>query len=98
MLKKKVVSRSTSTTSHKLIALKLDEVKELVIKNSKDIEDLKAEVNMGKGGIRAIFAIASMLAIILGLFKFFKLYSKKVLSKRKSNDFIDLLLSFSFLI
>ena len=74
MRKKKVVSRSTSTTSHKLIALKLDEVKELVIKNSKDIEDLKAEVNMGKGGIKALFAIGSLVAIILGTGKFFKFW------------------------
>ena len=74
MRKKKVVSRLTSTTSHKLIALKLDEVKALVIKNSKDIEDLKAQVNMGKGGIKALFAIGSLVAIILGTGKFFKFW------------------------
>lgn len=72
MVKKKIAKFSQST-SHKAIGFKLDELKILVIKNSKDIEELKAQVNMGKGGIRAIFAIASMLAIILGLFKFFKL-------------------------
>ena len=49
MRKKKIVSRLTSTTSHKLIALKLDEVKALVIKNSKDIEDLKAWKNYQEG-------------------------------------------------
>ena len=74
MRKKKIVSRLTSNTSHKLIALKLDEVKALVIKNSKDIEDLKAQVNMGKGGIKAIFAIGSLVAIILGTGKFFKFW------------------------
>lgn len=73
MLKKKKTIITRTSTSHKMIAIKLDELKELVIKNSNDIEGLKAQVNMGKGGIRAIFAIASMLAIILGLFKFFKL-------------------------
>ena len=70
MVKKKITQ---STTTNKDISYKLDELKLLVIKNSTDIEELKAQVNMGKGGIRAIFAIASMLAIILGLFKFFKL-------------------------
>jgi|TARA_R110002110_G_C13436771_1_gene715732 hypothetical protein len=71
MVKKKVTQ--STTTTNKDISYKLDELKLLVIKNSTDIEELKAQVNMGKGGIRAIFAIASMLAIILGLFKFFKL-------------------------
>ena len=72
MVKKKI-TQSTTTTTNKDISYKLDELKLLVIKNSTDIDELKAQVNMGKGGIRAIFAIASMLAIILGLFKFFKL-------------------------
>ena len=71
MVKKKVTQ--STTTPNKDISYKLDELKLLVIKNSTDIDELKAQVNMGKGGIRAIFAIASMLAIILGLFKFFKL-------------------------
>jgi|TARA_B110000305_G_scaffold1656_1_gene1662 hypothetical protein len=71
MVKKKITQ--STTTTNKDISYKLDELKLLVIKNSTDIEELKAQVNMGKGGIRAIFAIASMLAIILGLFKFFKL-------------------------
>jgi|TARA_R110000737_G_scaffold171676_1_gene197253 hypothetical protein len=71
MVKKKVTQ--STTTTNKDISYKLDELKLLVIKNSTDIDELKAQVNMGKGGIRAIFAIASMLAIILGLFKFFKL-------------------------
>jgi hypothetical protein len=71
MVKKKITQ--STTTTNKDISYKLDELKLLVIKNSTDIDELKAQVNMGKGGIRAIFAIASMLAIILGLFKFFKL-------------------------
>ena len=71
MVKKKITQ--STTTTNKDISYKLDELKLLVIKNSTDIEELKAQVNMGKGGIRAIFAIASMLAMILGLFKFFKL-------------------------
>ncbi len=74
MRKKKVVKRTPVSASHKVIAFKLDEVKELVLKNSKDIEDLKAQVNMGKGGIKAIFAIGSLVAIILGTGKFFKFW------------------------
>lgn len=73
MAKKKLLKPVVASASHTILASKLDEVLALVSKNSKDIENLKAEVNMGKGGIRAIFATASMLAIILGLFKFFKL-------------------------
>ena len=74
MLKKKIVKETLVSASHKMIAFKLDEVKELVLKNSKDIEDLKAQVNMGKGGIKAIFAIGSLVAIILGTGKFFKFW------------------------
>ena len=73
MIKKKITKFIQSSATNRDISSKLDELKLLVIKNSTDIEELKAQVNMGKGGIRAIFAIASMLAIILGLFKFFKL-------------------------
>jgi hypothetical protein len=73
MVKKKITKFIKSSATNRDISSKLDELKLLVIKNSTDIEELKAQVNMGKGGIRAIFAIASMLAIILGLFKFFKL-------------------------
>jgi|TARA_B110000483_G_scaffold228894_1_gene292357 DNA mismatch repair ATPase MutS len=73
MVKKKITKFIQSSATNRDISSKLDELKLLVIKNSTDIEELKAQVNMGKGGIRAIFAIASMLAIILGLFKFFKL-------------------------
>jgi hypothetical protein len=73
MVKKKITKFIQSSATNRDISSKLDELKLLVIKNSTDIDELKAQVNMGKGGIRAIFAIASMLAIILGLFKFFKL-------------------------
>jgi len=74
MLKKKKTITTRTSTSHKMIAIKLDELKELVIKNSNDIEGLKAQVNMGKGGIKAIFAIGSLVAIILGTGKFFKFW------------------------
>jgi len=74
MLKKKKTIITRTSTSHKMIAIKLDELKELVIKNSNDIEGLKAQVNMGKGGIKAIFAIGSLVAIVLGTGKFFKFW------------------------
>jgi len=38
MRKKKIVKRTPVSASHKVIAFKLDEVKELVIKNSKKIK------------------------------------------------------------
>ena len=74
MRKKKIVKRTPVSASNKVITFKIDEVKQLVLKNSKDIEDLKAQVNMGKGGIKAIFAIGSLVAIILGTGKFFKFW------------------------
>ena len=62
--KKKIVNK---TISHSVISYKLDEIKDLVHKNSKDIEELKKQVAMGKGGIKAIFVIGSLVALILAL-------------------------------
>ena len=64
--KKKIVRK---TISHSVISYKLDEIKDLVHKNSKDIEELKKQVAMGKGGIKAIFVIGSLVALILALIK-----------------------------
>ena len=62
------------TISHSVISYKLDEIKHLVHKNSKDIEELKKQVAMGKGGIKAIFVIGSLVALILALLKMFTLW------------------------
>ena len=69
--KKKAVR---NTISHSVISYKLDEIKHLVHKNSKDIEELKKQVAMGKGGIKAIFVIGSLVALILALLKMFTLW------------------------
>ena len=41
--------------------------------NSKDIEGLKHQVSMGKGGIKAIFVVGSLIALIVAVLKFVKL-------------------------
>jgi len=55
-----------------VICYKLAEIHKDVQKNSKDIEDLKHQVSMGKGGIKAIFIVGSLIALILGVLKFYK--------------------------
>tara|TARA_B100001939_G_C16371274_1_gene375838 strand:- start:44 stop:265 length:222 start_codon:yes stop_codon:yes gene_type:complete len=72
MPKKKVVKRTS--ISHSMIAYKLDEIKDLVHKNSKDIEQLKQQVAMGKGGIKAVFVIGALVAMIFTIVKNFKFW------------------------
>ena len=45
-----------------------------VCKNSRDIESLKHQVSMGKGGIKAVFVVGSILAFLLGGVKVFKIW------------------------
>jgi hypothetical protein len=45
-----------------------------VAKNSRDIEGLKQQVSMGKGGIKAVFVIGSIIALVLGGIKLFKIW------------------------
>ena len=40
----------------------------------KDIEQLKHQVSMGKGGIKAVFVIGSVIALVLGGIKLFKIW------------------------
>jgi len=49
---------------------KLDQVQKSVEKNAKEISDLKATVNMGKGAVKALVWIGSSLTVIAGLFKY----------------------------
>ena len=49
---------------------KLDFVSKNVEKNAKEISDLKATVNMGKGAVKALIWIGSSLTVIAGLFKY----------------------------
>ena len=68
----KKLPKFNSKVSMDVICYKLTEIHKDVQKNSKDIEDLKHQVSMGKGGIKAIFVVASLIALILGVLKFYK--------------------------
>lgn len=58
----------TVAISHNIIAYKLDEIKEIVNKNSKDIEQLKKQMAMGTGGVKAIFVIGALVALFFSIF------------------------------
>ena len=49
---------------------KLDHVHKDVEQNSKDIDDLKKQVNMGRGSIKTLIWIGSICGVIAGLFKY----------------------------
>ena len=71
-MKKKLTHKFNSKVSMDVICYKLTEIHKDVQKNSKDIESLKHQVSMGKGGIKAVFVIGSLIALILGILKFYK--------------------------
>jgi hypothetical protein len=71
-MKKKLTPKFNSKVSMEVICYKLTEIHKDVQKNSKDIEDLKHQVSMGKGGIKAIFIVGSLIALMLGVLKFYK--------------------------
>ena len=68
------VHKSTASISHNMIAYKLDEIKEIVNKNSKDIEILKKQMAMGTGGIKAVFVIGALVGIIFTIIKNLKFW------------------------
>jgi len=72
-MKKKLTPKFESKVSMDVICYKLTEIHKDVQKNSKDIESLKHQMSMGKGGIKAIFIVGSLIALILGALKFVKL-------------------------
>ena len=72
-MKKKLIPKFESKVSMDVICYKLTEIHKDVQKNSKDIESLKHQMSMGKGGIKAIFIVGSLIALILGALKFVKL-------------------------
>ena len=47
---------------------KLDHIHEDVAKTAKEISKLKAEVNQGKGAVKVLVWIGSMIGVIFGLF------------------------------
>ena len=74
LMKRKRSTHKTPSTKDSLgvISYQLREIREDLAKNNKDIEDLKEQVNLGKGGIKAIFVIGSLIALIIGLIKLYK--------------------------
>ena len=68
----KKLPKFESKVSMDVICYKLTEIHKDVQKNSKDIESLKHQMSMGKGGIKAIFVVGSLIALILGGLKFYK--------------------------
>ena len=73
-IKKKKSKHSIPSTKDSLgvISYQLREIREDLAKNNRDIEDLKHQVSMGKGGIKAVFVVGSLIAIILTAIKIFK--------------------------
>ena len=71
-MKKKLTPKFTSKVSMDVICYKLTEIHKDVQKNSKDIEDLKHQMSMGKGGIKAVFVVGSLIALMVGILKFYK--------------------------
>ena len=73
-IKKKKSKHSIPSTKDSLgvISYQLREIREDLAKNNKDIEDLKEQVNLGKGGIKAVFVICSLVSLIIGLIKLYK--------------------------
>jgi len=73
-MKKKRSTHKTPSTKDSLgvISYQLSEIHKDLAKNSKDIEDLKLQVSMGKGGIKAVFVVGSIVAIILTAIKILK--------------------------
>lgn len=46
---------------------KLDHIHAYVEKNAKEISKLKADINMGKGAVKALVWVGSIVAVIFGL-------------------------------
>ena len=66
--------RKSTHVSHNIIAYKLDEIKDLVNKNSKDIEQLKKQMAMGTGGIKAVFVVGALVAMFFTVIKNLKFW------------------------
>ena len=71
---KKKKSTLNSKISLDIISFQINEMHKDVAKNTRDIEQLKHQVSMGKGGIKAVFVIGSVIALLLGGIKLFKIW------------------------
>ena len=72
MKKKKLIPNSKISLD--IISFQINEMHKDVAKNTRDIEQLKHQVSMGKGGIKAVFVIGSVFALVLGGIKLFKIW------------------------
>ena len=55
------------------ITTKLDRIHEDVATNSQDINSLKQEMSFGKGAVKSVVWIGSVIAVLFGLIKLFEL-------------------------
>ena len=64
---------SNPSISLDVISYQLKEIHTEVCKNSRDIESLKTQVAMGKGGIKAVFVIGTFIGILVAVLKNFRI-------------------------
>ena len=57
-------NRSSNLMSSDVLCMQLDSIEAKLDKNSKDIEDLKHHVSMGRGGLKVLFIIGAVIAAI----------------------------------
>jgi|TARA_R110000868_G_scaffold321400_1_gene582442 hypothetical protein len=62
-----------SEISLDIISYQLKEIHTDLCKNTRDIENLKTQLAMGKGGIKAVFVIGTFIGIIIAVLKNFKI-------------------------
>jgi len=58
--------------SDDVVLVKLDQIECIIRKNSQDIEELKNQVAMGKGGIKTIFVIGAIVAALATTLGFYR--------------------------
>jgi len=64
-------NNQTLNTKVDILLSKLEELDEKVDKNSRDIEELKKAVNMGRGSIRTLIIMGGIVGTIITIFKIF---------------------------
>jgi hypothetical protein len=62
-----------SEISLDIISYQLKEIHTDLCKNTRDIEILKTQLAMGKGGIKAVFVILTFIGILIAVLKNFKI-------------------------
>ena len=62
-----------SEISLDIISYQLKEIHTDLCKNTRDIENLKTQLAMGKGGIKAVFVIGTFIGIVIAVIKNMKI-------------------------